>query len=150
MRHERNGSCGQRGKPWQRHHRPPLVATGAGASGVLLIRPCKHPGKTFEDWTKLQSKLPFYLFLSFSLSPLVLSTVPDTRSPTMGGCVKQFVEWKCRMNARWKGLNVYLQCIVDAAAQRQREEPLIAGPPYEHFYATDAKRSPAKQYNPPL
>lgn len=55
------------GKWWQQHQRPPLVATRARASGVLLIRPCKHPGKTFEDWPNSNSNCPSPSF-SFGLS----------------------------------------------------------------------------------
>lgn len=85
------------GKQWQRHQRPPLVAARASASRVLLIRPCKHPGKTFEEWPNSNSNCPYPLL---SLSPLslfasvslVLNAVPDSGSPTVWVSAKQFAE----------------------------------------------------------
>lgn len=95
------------GKPWQRHQRLPLVATRACASGVLLIRPCKQPGKTFEDWPNSNSNCPSP---SFSLSPLV-SLEHSARSPTVWACVKQFAEWKVLNKSRVK---VHQRCVCSA------------------------------------
>lgn len=83
------------GKPWQQHQRLPLVATRVCASGVLLIRPCKHSGregkkKNVSRLTKLQFKLPLRLF-SRSLSA---SIEHSAISPNVWACVRQFAEQK--------------------------------------------------------
>lgn len=83
------------GKPWQQHQRLPLVATRVCASGVLLIRPCKHSGREGEKknasrLTKLQFKLPLRLF-SRSLSA---SIEHSAISPNVWACVRQFAEQK--------------------------------------------------------
>lgn len=126
------------GKPWQRHQRPPLVATRACASGVLLIRPCKHPGKTFEDWPNSNSNCPSPSF-SFYLSPLVsliLNTVPDTGSPTVWDCVKQFSEWKVLNKSRVK---VHQMCVCSALwmllLREWKGKAKTAGPLYRYSHA---------------
>lgn len=88
---------GPAGKPWQQHQRLPLVATRVCASGVLLIRPCKHSGregkkkkKNVSRLTKLQLKLPLRLF-SRSLSA---SIEHSAISPNVWACVRQFAEQK--------------------------------------------------------